>query len=132
RAAREPEPPSARGAAASQSADSGLSLAMRAGSEFVGAVVVGAAIGWALDRLVGTNPLFLIVFFFIGGAAGGFNVIRLTSAKGAKTEQDSRLSHAEVADKGLRAGPGAASDARRGEAAGRANPVVSDVDDDED
>ena len=37
--------------------DSGMSLGMRAGSEFVSAIIVGAGIGWGLDRLLGTNPL---------------------------------------------------------------------------
>jgi ATP synthase protein I len=112
--------------------DSGASLAMRAGSEFVSAIVVGAAIGWGLDRLLGTNPLLLIVFFFIGVAAGVLNVIRLTSPKGGGSERDSRLSPPEAADKGLRrSGPGAAPDAWRGGASGGANSAGG-ADDDED
>lgn len=112
--------------------DSGASLAMRAGSEFVSAVVVGAAIGWGLDRLLGTNPLLLIVFFFIGVAAGILNVIRLTSPKGGGRQHDSRLSQPEAADKGLqRSGPGAAPDAWRGGASGRTDGA-GDGEDDED
>jgi len=44
-------------------------------------VIVGAGIGWVLDRALHTNPAFLIVFFLIGVAAGIWNVIRLTSPK---------------------------------------------------
>ena len=58
-----------------------MSLGLRAGSEFVSAVIVGLGIGWVLDRALHTNPAFLIVFFLIGVAAGIWNVIRLTSPK---------------------------------------------------
>ena len=113
--------------------DSGMSLAMRAGSEFVAAIVVGAGIGWALDHLIGTNPLFLIAFFFIGVAAGVWNVIKLTSPKGGGLEQDSPLSRPEAADKGLpRPGAGAAADALHGGGALRAKNTANDQDDDED
>jgi ATP synthase protein I len=64
-----------------QRGDSGLSLGLRAASEFVSAVAVGAAIGWGLDWLLRTKPLFIIVFFMIGVAAGVWNVIRATSPK---------------------------------------------------
>ena len=66
----------------SDSVGSAMSLGLRAGSEFVSAVIVGSGIGWVLDRALGTNPAFLIVFFLIGVAAGIWNVIRLTSPKG--------------------------------------------------
>jgi ATP synthase protein I len=79
-----------------------MSLAMRAGSEFISAIIVGAGIGWALDRLLGTNHLLLIVFFFLGVAAGVWNVIRQTSPKGGGPAQDSPLSRTEAADKGGR------------------------------
>jgi hypothetical protein len=112
--------------------DSGMSLGMRAGSEFISAVVVGAGIGWGLDRLLGTNPAFLIVFFFVGVAAGVWNVIRLTSPKGGGSERDSRLSHTEAAVKGLRpSGPRAARSASQRGTSGGAKPA-DEADDDED
>jgi len=64
-----------------QSGDSGISFGLRVASEFVSAVLVGAAIGWGLDWLFGTKPLFVIAFFMIGVAAGVWNVIRATSPK---------------------------------------------------
>ena len=100
--------------------DSGLSLGMRAGSEFISAVVLGAGIGWALDKGLGTNPAFLILFFFLGVAAGVWNVIRLTSPKGGGGTRDSRLSHPNSADKGLRRSvPAGNSDASPGRRAPR-------------
>ncbi len=114
RAGREAEAPKRAEAPAQAKGDSGMSLGMRAGSEFVSAIVIGAGIGWGLDRGLGTNPAFLIVFFFIGVAAGVWNVIRLTSPKGGGQGHDSRLSSAEAADKGLRrSAPGAGPDARQ-------------------
>jgi ATP synthase protein I len=76
--APEPKPAPETGGRASGSA---MSLGMRAGSEFVSAVIVGSGIGWVLDRALGTKPAFLIVFFLIGVVAGIWNVIRLTSPK---------------------------------------------------
>jgi len=38
---------------------------------------VGAAIGWGLDRLLGTRPILLVVFVLLGGAAGVLNVWRI-------------------------------------------------------
>lgn len=62
-------------------AGSAMSLGLRAGGEFVSSVILGLGIGWVLDRALGSNPVFLIVFFLLGVAAGIWNVIRLTSPK---------------------------------------------------
>ena len=56
-----------------------LGLVMRVGVELVSAVIVGLAIGWGLDSWLRTRPLFLILFVFLGGIAGIFNVWRLVS-----------------------------------------------------
>ncbi len=133
REAHEHERPAHPDAPRAPQSESGVSLGLRAGSEFVSAVVVGSGIGWALDRLIGTNPIFLIVFFFIGVAAGVWNVIRLTSPKGGGLGQDSRLSQPEAADKGLRRpGAGAAADALHGGGAPGAKNTAKGPDDDED
>ncbi len=50
------------------------------GIAFVLAIVIGFAIGYGLDRLTGKLPLFTIIFFFIGVAAGILNVIRTASS----------------------------------------------------
>jgi ATP synthase protein I len=52
------------------------------GIAFVLAVVIGAAIGYWLDRLTGLSPLFFILFFFLGLAAGIVNVVRTAGALG--------------------------------------------------
>ena len=57
--------------------------AMKISTELVAAVVVGATIGFILDTWFDTRPLLIIIFFFIGVAAGILNVIR--SAKSMHT-----------------------------------------------
>lgn len=54
----------------------GMSYGFKIGSEFVGAILVGAAIGYALDYLLGTKPWLLLLFFVLGFAAGVLNVMR--------------------------------------------------------
>jgi ATP synthase protein I len=53
-----------------------LALGLRIGLELLVAVFVGAALGWAFDRWLGTGPWGLIVFLFLGFAAGVLNVFR--------------------------------------------------------
>jgi ATP synthase protein I len=59
-----------------------LGLAFRIAIELVAALAVGVAIGWGVDRIFGTRPWGLIVFFFIGAAAGMVNVFRAASEIG--------------------------------------------------
>jgi ATP synthase protein I len=54
----------------------GYGLAMRLGADFVAGIVVGAAIGWGVDRLFGTSPWGLIVFLLLGFVAGILSVLR--------------------------------------------------------
>jgi ATP synthase protein I len=74
RLARDAPPPGRQG---------GIGRAMSVGlnvfSEFVGAVVVGALIGWQADVWLGTKPWLLVVFLGLGVAAGFWNVFRVAS-----------------------------------------------------
>lgn len=56
----------------------GLSIAFRLGTELTVAVMIGAAIGFALDRYLSTKPWLLAVGVVIGGAAGCLNVYRIS------------------------------------------------------
>jgi ATP synthase protein I len=51
-------------------------MAWRMTLELVVGGLVGAAMGWGLDALLGTLPLFLIVFILLGFAAGIRTVMR--------------------------------------------------------
>jgi ATP synthase protein I len=50
------------------------------GIAFVLAVGIGFLVGYWLDRWLGTSPLFMLVFFFLGLAAGIVNVVRTVNA----------------------------------------------------
>ena len=49
-----------------------------AGLSFVFALIIGAVIGWWLDKVTGWSPLFFLVFFMLGLVAGIRNVYLAT------------------------------------------------------
>ncbi len=53
-----------------------LGNAFKLGTELVAAVIVGTIIGFILDNWFGTKPILIIIFFFLGAAAGIIGVIR--------------------------------------------------------
>ena len=55
---------------------SGFARGFRLSTELVAGVLVGAMIGWLLDRWLGISPWGLIVFLLLGFAAGVLNVMR--------------------------------------------------------
>jgi ATP synthase protein I len=59
-----------------------LGLAFRIGVELISAIAIGMAIGWLLDHWIGTRPWLMILFIFLGGAAGILNVYRMASGYG--------------------------------------------------
>jgi ATP synthase protein I len=63
----------------------GFGTALRLGADFVAGVVVGAAIGWGFDALLGSSPWGLIVFLLLGFVAGILSVLR-TAGLVAKRE----------------------------------------------
>jgi len=63
-------------AATRNSGMAGMGYALRLSSEFIAGVIVGAAIGWIVDRMAGTSPWGLIVFLLLGFGAGVLNVLR--------------------------------------------------------
>ena len=61
---------------------SGMGVGFRLAIEMVTGIVVGVVVGLLLDRWLGTMPLFLVVFFLLGSAAGFLNVYRAASGQG--------------------------------------------------
>ena len=67
-----------------------MGMAMRFASELVAGVLVGLAIGWGLDRLFDTAPIFILVFFILGTAAGILNVVRTSQRVNAEQAEAQR------------------------------------------
>ena len=63
----------------------GMAAAFKYMIELLVGVCVGAAIGWFLDRQLGTMPLLLITFLLLGFVAGMVNMIRAAQKESAKT-----------------------------------------------
>ncbi|MCF6444195.1 AtpZ/AtpI family protein [Nereida sp. MMG025] len=65
---------------------SGAQLAWRMVIELVSGLLIGFGIGYGLDWLFGTLPIFLVIFIFLGFAAG-VNVM-LRTAKEVQAENE--------------------------------------------
>jgi ATP synthase protein I len=70
------------------------SLAWRMVTELVVGVLLGAAIGWWLDSVLGTVPLFLLIFVVLGFAAGVRTMMRSADEVRRRNEQDDRAATA--------------------------------------
>ena len=82
--------------------ESAMSFGLRAGSQFVSAVVLGGGLGWAIDRWLGTKPfamLILMVLMFIAAMA---NVWRSMS-KAVDVATEAALASEKAAAAGDRA-----------------------------
>jgi len=55
---------------------SAFARGFRLSTELVAGVLVGAGLGWLIDRWLGISPWGLIVFLMLGFAAGVLNVMR--------------------------------------------------------
>ena len=53
----------------------GMAQAIKLSSEFIAGILAGAAIGWVIDKLLGTSPLGLIIFLLLGFCAGVLNIL---------------------------------------------------------
>ena len=63
-------------ASATRTDHSGFARGFRLSSELVAGVLVGAGIGWLIDKGLGTLPWGMFVFALLGFAAGVWNVMR--------------------------------------------------------
>ena len=72
---------------APRSDPSALARGFRLSTELVAGVLVGAFIGWALDKWLGISPWGMIVFLLLGFAAGVINVMRAAGVSSGSGQQ---------------------------------------------
>ena len=61
---------------------SGMAIAGRVATELLAGIVVGTFLGWLIDGWLETTPIFMLVLFFLGAAAGIANLWRLFTGRG--------------------------------------------------
>lgn len=71
----------------SRSDASAIARGFRLSTELVAGVIVGAALGWLIDRWLGISPWGMIVFLLLGFAAGVLNVMRAAGVGSTDTRQ---------------------------------------------
>lgn len=73
-------------------------LAWRMVIELVAGLLIGFGIGYGLDSLLGTMPIFLVIFTFVGLAAGVKVMIR--SAQEIQQKQEAEEAEKQMAETG--------------------------------
>ena len=68
---------------------SGYARGFRLSSELVAGVLVGAGLGWLIDRWLGISPWGLMIFLLLGFAAGVLNVMRTAGVVAGTALDDS-------------------------------------------
>ncbi len=53
-----------------------IGMAFRLSTELVAGILVGSVMGWSIDKWLGSQPWFFLIFFILGIAAGIINVIK--------------------------------------------------------
>lgn len=82
KARREREAAERRDGTAGGRPEGSFGFAFRIGVDLVVPLAGGVGIGWLIDGWLGTRPWVMIVFFFLGAAAGMLNVYRAVMGLG--------------------------------------------------
>ena len=81
---------------------SAMGVAIRLSTDLVAAVAVGGFLGWLLDRWLGTSPWLLLLFFFLGVAAGIMNVVRTANQMNAAAAAEADRETVDKSASGLK------------------------------
>jgi ATP synthase protein I len=65
-------------------ADANEQLGQRVLATLIGGIVGGTLIGWVIDRLFGTWPMFFITLMVLGTASGFWSIIKMSNTKPKK------------------------------------------------
>jgi F0F1-type ATP synthase assembly protein I len=86
--------------------ESAMSFGLRAGAQFVSAVVIGGGAGWAIDRWLGTSPFGMLIAMVLAFVAAMTNVwLTMSKAVAVATVQAGTVSN-ETPRVGTAAGAG--------------------------
>lgn len=69
---------------------SAMGAGMRISIDFVAAIFVGVILGYWLDRYFGTEPLFLLILFFLGAITGFYSVYRTAKRLDSLAEREAQ------------------------------------------
>ena len=78
-------PESASGPSEGQS---GLGYGSRLSVEIIASLLAGLGLGWTIDHFAGTQPLFMLIFMFLGLGTGIYNVMRLSREQQKKENKE--------------------------------------------
>ena len=67
-----------------------MSMAFRVGTELAVATMIGALMGYALDKFFNAKPWFLALGVILGGAAGCLNVYRAAQSMIVEEENNDK------------------------------------------
>jgi len=73
-----------------QVAASALAKGTRHAVEIAANTIVGAAIGWMIDRWLGTGPWGFLLFLLLGIAAGFWNLMKAVNAEAASLRREAQ------------------------------------------
>ncbi len=83
----------------------GMGQGMKVSIDLLSSLIVGAVIGYALDRWLGTKPFLMVFFIFFGGVTGLYNVYRqsisLSPGPKANEKQKNKKGEGEDNDGGI-------------------------------
>jgi ATP synthase protein I len=69
------------------SGQSGLGLGSRLSVEIITSLLAGLGLGWVIDHFAGTQPLFMLIFMFLGMGLGVYHVMLISRRQ---QEEDER------------------------------------------
>ena len=58
--------------------DENMNQGARAGVELVGAIIGGALLGYGIDYVFETRPIFFLIFILLGSITGFYNIYKIT------------------------------------------------------